>query len=95
MENLQGAGIKSKKMGKEAVGRGINWGFSSPHTLLPKDEKEEKIAFCSVDGAKRVPLNGNGPYSHEMNLTTGKTLFRIRWLHQSLRQGKRVAERDF
>jgi hypothetical protein len=31
-----------KKNGKEAVGRGIDWGFSSPHTLLPKEEKEEK-----------------------------------------------------
>jgi hypothetical protein len=29
-------------LGKEAVGRGIDWGFSSPHTLLPKEEKEEK-----------------------------------------------------
>jgi hypothetical protein len=46
-------------MGKEAVGRGINWGFSSPHTLLPKEEKEEKIAFCVYHVAKRVPLNGD------------------------------------
>jgi hypothetical protein len=42
-------------MGKEAVGRGINWGFSPPHTLLPKEEKEEKMPFCVLDGAKKVP----------------------------------------
>jgi len=28
------------------VGRGIDWGFSPPHTLLPKEEKEEKKPFC-------------------------------------------------
>jgi hypothetical protein len=49
----------SKKNGKEAVGRGINWGFSSPHTLLPKEEKEEKNTFCMMDIAKKVPLRGN------------------------------------
>jgi len=53
-----------KKNGKEAVGRGVHWGFSSPHTLLPKEEKEEKNALCIVDIAKKVPLNGNGPYFH-------------------------------
>jgi hypothetical protein len=42
-------------MGKEAVGRGLDWGFSSPHTLLPKEEKEEKNAFCVCIPAKRVP----------------------------------------
>jgi hypothetical protein len=47
-----------KKNGKEAVGRGVDWGFSSPHTLLPKEEKEEKNAFCGVDTARRVPLKG-------------------------------------
>jgi len=47
--------IWAKKMGKEAVGRGIDWGFSSPHTLLPKEEKEEKMPFCSLDVAKKVP----------------------------------------
>jgi hypothetical protein len=36
--------IRAKKIGKEAVGRGIDWGVSSPHTLLPKEEKEEKNA---------------------------------------------------
>jgi hypothetical protein len=52
-------GDLDKKNGKEAVGRGINWGFSSPHTLLPKEEKEEKNALCMSDFAKKVPLNGN------------------------------------
>jgi hypothetical protein len=42
-------------MGKEAVGRGINWGFSSPHTLLPKEEKEEKMPSCGFNSAKKVP----------------------------------------
>ena len=51
--------IWAKKNGKEAVGRGINWGFSSPHTLLPKEEKEGKNAFCLSDIAKMVPLRGN------------------------------------
>ena len=37
-----------KKNGKEAVGRGINWGFSPPHTLLPKEEKEEKIVTSNM-----------------------------------------------
>ena len=49
-------------MGKEAVGRGVNWGFSSPHSLLPKEEKEEKNAFCMSDIAKTVPLNGSDFY---------------------------------
>jgi len=41
------------------VGRGIDWGFSSPHTLLPKEEKEERIVTCDIGSAKRVPLKGN------------------------------------
>jgi len=44
-----------KKNGKEAVGRGIDWGFSPPHTLLPKEEKEEKMPFCVFNTAKKVP----------------------------------------
>ena len=64
-----------KKNGKEAVGRGINWGFSSPHTLLPKEEKEGKNIFCTVGSAKKVPLNGNGSYFHEKFLSTwGKSI---------------------
>ena len=55
-------GNLGKKNGKEAVGRGINWGVSSPHTLLPKEEKEEMNAFCMGDIARRVPLNGNNSY---------------------------------
>jgi hypothetical protein len=41
-------GNLGKKNGKEAVGRGIDWGVSSPHTLLPKEEKEGKNAFLCV-----------------------------------------------
>jgi hypothetical protein len=66
-------GDLGKKNGKEVVGRGINWGFSSPHTLLPKEEKEEKEeknTFCAIDIARRVPLNGSGPYFHEKFLST-------------------------
>jgi len=48
-------GFLSKKNGKEAVGRGIDWGFSPPHTLLPKEEKEEKNVTCDIVSAKRVP----------------------------------------
>ncbi len=48
-------GNLGKKNGKEAVGRGIDWGFSPPHTLLPKEEKEEKMPFCVLDNAKKVP----------------------------------------
>jgi hypothetical protein len=64
-----------KKNGKEAVGRGINWGFSPPHTLLPMEEKEEMNAFCRVNIAKKVPLNGSSPYFHERFLSTwGKSI---------------------
>jgi hypothetical protein len=44
-----------RRWGEELIG-----GFSSPHTLLPKEEKEEKIVTCDVVSAKKVPLNGNG-----------------------------------
>ncbi len=64
MENLQSIGMETKKMGKEAVGRGVNWGFSPPHTLLPKEEKEEKNVTCDIVSAKRVPLNGSAFYFH-------------------------------
>jgi len=64
-------------MGKEAVGRGINWGFSSPHTLLPKEEKEEKNAFCVIDAAKRVPLNGNDSYFQQRVLGKGRIPFKF------------------
>jgi len=30
--------IWAKKIGKEAVGRGINWGFSPPHSLAQGGE---------------------------------------------------------
>jgi len=70
-----------KKNGKEAVGRGVDWGFSSPHTLLPKEEKEEKNAFCVVDIAKRVPLNGNAPYFIRGFLARRENLFKIKALH--------------
>jgi hypothetical protein len=41
------------------VGRGIDWGFFSPHTLLPKEEKEDKIAFYVIKPARRVPFRDN------------------------------------
>ena len=64
-----------KKNGKEAVGRGIDWGFSSPHTLLPKEEKEEKNVFCRVGSAKKVPLNGSSSYFDERFLSIwGKSI---------------------
>jgi hypothetical protein len=45
--------MKAKKIGKGW------WGdqpyVDPPHALLPKEEKEEKIAFCFYWAAKRVP----------------------------------------
>jgi hypothetical protein len=68
-------------MGKEAVGRGFDWGFSSPHTLLPKEEKEEKNAVCVIDIAKRVPLNGNDSYFHQRFLGKRRIPFKFHALH--------------
>ncbi len=70
------------------MGRGINWGFSSPHTLLPKEEKEEMNAFCMGDIARRVPLNGNNSYFDEEILKERKILFNFNALHQGLNLGK-------
>ena len=56
--------IWAKKMGRRRWGEELIGGFSSPHTLLPKEEKEEKNAFCMGDIAKKVPLNGNDLYFH-------------------------------
>jgi hypothetical protein len=62
-------------MGRRRWGEELIGGFSSPHTLLPKEEKEEKNAFCVVDSAKKVPLNGSGAYFHEKFLSTwGKSI---------------------
>jgi len=49
-------------MGRRRWGEELIGGFSSPHTLLPKEEKEEKNAFCMDDIAKKVPLNCNDFY---------------------------------
>ena len=51
--------IWAKKMGRRRWGEELIGGFSSPHTLLPKEEKEGKNAFCMSDAAKMVPLRGN------------------------------------
>jgi hypothetical protein len=51
--------IWAKKMGRRRWGEELIGGFSSPHTLLPKEEKEEKSVTCRVFIAKRVPLNGS------------------------------------
>ena len=77
-------GFGQKKMGKEAVGRGIDWGFSSPHTLLPKEEKEEKIAFSVIINAKRVPLNGSDSFFHQRILRKRKIPFKFQVLHLGL-----------
>ena len=68
-------------MGKEAVGRGFDWGFSSPHTLLPKEEKEEKNAVCVIDSAKRVPSNGNDFCFHQKILRMREIRFNFKVLH--------------
>jgi hypothetical protein len=58
------AGFGQKKLGRRRWGEELIGGFSSPHTLLPKEEKEEKIAFCVLKIAKRMPLIGNSSYFH-------------------------------
>jgi hypothetical protein len=52
-------GFGQKKWVRRRWGEDLIGGFSSPHTLLPKEEKEEKIAFCMFDVAKKVPLYVN------------------------------------
>jgi uncharacterized membrane protein (DUF2068 family) len=52
-------GFGQKKWVRRRWGEDLIWGFSSPHTLLPKEEKEEKNVTCDRVSAKRVPLNGN------------------------------------
>ena len=66
------------------MGRGFNWGFSSPHTLLPKEEKEEKIAFCVIVNAKRVPLNGSDSFFHQRILRKRRIPFKFQVLHLGL-----------
>jgi hypothetical protein len=47
-------GTERKKMGKGVVGRDRG-SVCPPYTLLPKEEKEEKIALCWLLSAKLVP----------------------------------------
>lgn len=46
-------------MGRRRWGEELIGGFSSPHTLLPKEEKEEKSVSYKGFTAKKVPLNGS------------------------------------
>ena len=47
-------GIRAKKMGRRRWGGNLIGGFFPPHTLLPKEEKEEKCNWW-YGSAKRVP----------------------------------------
>ena len=49
------SGFGQKNWVRRRWGEGLIGGFPSPHTLLPKKEKEEKMPFCVLDGAKKVP----------------------------------------